>query len=191
MIARWMMGLCLLGCRSDKINTNDDGITEATLSDSDSDGYLADEDCDDADPNIYPGATELCDGLDNNCDGEIDEGVLSIFYADADGDGFGSDSVSIEACEVPNGYVPISSDCDDDNPAVFPGVTDNCDGIDNDCDGVIDNGGEGRWYQDLDGDGYGDDATLLEGCQPSEEYIDRGGDCNHKRRHHTGRTRKM
>ncbi|QQS64300.1 MAG: putative metal-binding motif-containing protein [Chitinophagaceae bacterium] len=88
-------------------------------------------DCDDSNPAINPGATEVCDGLDNNCDGQIDEGVKTTFYADADGDGYGNAANTTMACTAPIGFVTNSGDCDDINPAINPGATEVCDGLDN------------------------------------------------------------
>ena len=71
-------------------------------------GYVADDtDCDDLDATSYPGGTEVCDGADNNCDGQIDEGVTTTFYSDADADGFGDLAVELQACELPEPW----SDC--------------------------------------------------------------------------------
>ena len=96
-------------------------------SDVDGDGFRADVDCDDAEPAAFPGNTETADGIDNDCDGAIDE-----FVIDVDGDGF-----------------PLETDCDDADPAAFPGNTETADGIDNDCDGAID-----EFVIDVDGDGF-------------------------------------
>ena len=152
--------------------------TSELLLDSDGDGYFSDEDCNDLSSNVHPGIPEICDGVDNNCDGEIDENVLSTFYLDTDGDGFGDTEQTIEACEAPEGYSPISNDCDDSNISVFPGAAEECDGIDNDCDELIDNANDGYWYPDEDGDSYGANQEPIIGCAPDSSYVNISGDCN-------------
>jgi hypothetical protein len=81
---------------------------------------------------------ETCDGLDNDCDGEIDEGVKTTFYKDVDGDGYGDVSNSVEACDKPDGYVTDSTDCDDTKGNIFPNAAETCDGEDNNCNFQID-----------------------------------------------------
>jgi hypothetical protein len=146
--------------------------------DADADGYLESEDCDDGDSGTHPGAVEVCDGVDNNCDDEIDEGVLSVFYGDGDGDGYGSTDSIIEACDPPEGYLFSGSDCDDEDDLVYPGAPESCDELDNDCDGDIDEGLGSLWYIDGDGDGYGDDERSILSCIQPEGYIAQGSDCN-------------
>jgi hypothetical protein len=109
--------------------------------DLDEDGFGQGQgDCDDNNPNIHPDAEEVCDGVDNNCNNEIDEGVLPRWYLDSDGDSFGNPSllVSIEACQRPAGFVDNPDDCDDAAPMINPNAQELCDGINNDCDGEID-----------------------------------------------------
>ena len=156
-------------------------VTESSieeLSDLDGDGYFSDEDCDDSSILIHPNAEEVCDGLDNNCDGEIDEGVKSLFYLDQDGDGFGIGDSSIEACDAPESYVPNNHDCDDENEYVYPSAEELCDEIDNDCNGEIDENFSGLWYADQDGDGFGDSENLIAGCQPDSSWVEDNTDCD-------------
>ncbi len=98
-------------------------------------------DCDDVDDGVYPGATETCDDVDENCNGSIDEGVASsTWYEDSDGDGVGVEDSTVEDCAEPSGYAATSGDCDDTDASVYPGNTEDCDGADQDCDGVVDDG---------------------------------------------------
>ena len=106
----------------------------------------ADLDCDDGEPAINPGATEICDGIDNNCNSQTDEGVLSTWYQDSDNDGFGNPAVAQDACSQPTGYVADNTDCNDNDPLQKPGQT---------------------WYKDADNDGYSDGATLTQCLRPN------------------------
>ena len=118
------------------IDENCDGIT--TMQDTDGDGYNSSVDCDDEDPQINPLAIELCDGIDNNCNGMIDEGLYTyLLYEDADDDGFGNPEVQVITCNLSTeGYVVNPSDCDDTNPDINPLAEDIANnGIDENCDG--------------------------------------------------------
>ena len=171
--------LVLIACRSEKTTTveNDTLDTATERLDADGDGYFDDEDCDDASSTTHPYAEELCDGVDNNCNGEIDEGVLQEFYYDGDGDGFGNEEDWIEACQAIDEYVPNGNDCDDEDETSYPSASERCDGIDNDCDGDIDEDVELNWYLDEDGDGSGSDYQI-EACDPPEDYVASTGDCD-------------
>ena len=142
-------------------------------------GYVSDAtDCNDADAAVNPGATEVCNGIDDNCDGNIDEGVQSTFYADADGDGYGDAASTTMACEAPEGYVSDATDCNDGDASVNPAGTEVCNGIDDNCDGNIDEGVQSTFYADADGDGYGDAASTTMACEAPEGYVSDATDCN-------------
>lgn len=121
-------------------------------------GYVTDNtDLDDNNASVFPNATEICDGIDNDGDGQVD-GLTSsncaagevcengscvaaiTYYFDADADGFGDASNFITAgSSAPTNYVLDNTDCDDSDPTTNPGATENtADGIDNDCDGEVD-----------------------------------------------------
>jgi uncharacterized protein (TIGR02145 family) len=121
------------------------------LPDADGDGYTAVgactgsmNDCNDSDSTIFPGAVEVCDGIDNNCNGQVDEGLpTNTYYLDNDQDGYGDPNISLTKCSQPAGYVTNDADCDDNNSAVNPNAAEVCgDNKDNDCDGEIDEGCE-------------------------------------------------
>ncbi|MDF1866454.1 MAG: BspA family leucine-rich repeat surface protein [Saprospiraceae bacterium] len=163
-------------------DTDGDGFGDAnntTLACSAPTGFVADNtDCDDADANNYPGNTEICDGQDNDCDGLIDEGVQSTFYADTDGDGFGDASNSTLACSAPTGFVTDDTDCDDADANNYPGNTEICDGQDNDCDGLIDEGVQSTFYADTDGDGFGDANNTTLACSAPNGFVADNTDCD-------------
>ena len=175
--------------------------------DNDGDGFTENEgDCDDTDEDIHPGAPEIVNGVDDDCNGLIDDGTSAydndgdgysadegdcddtdpaIFpgaveesesgecMIDADGDGYGSAS-------PPPGFA-VGTDCDDTLAEINPGATEICDGFDNDCSGVIDGADAVDatvFYQDLDGDGYGNSAVTLRACEAVVGYVSDNTDCN-------------
>lgn len=95
-------------------------------------------DCDDINGVVYLGVMEICDGVDNNCDGNVDEGFLMvIYYQDVDSDGFGNFVVIVINCMQLVGYVFDNIDCNDNDNNVYLGVIDIFgNGIDENCDGV-------------------------------------------------------
>jgi len=116
-----------------------DEATTLVVTDNDGDGFYSVEDCNDNDSSIFPGATETCDNIDNNCDGQIDEGLdLATYYLDQDQDGYGDDDNVTEECNQPKGTVSEGGDCDDSDPTINPeaedfpnnGIDENCDGMD-------------------------------------------------------------
>ncbi len=129
-------------------------------------GYLADDsDCDDTDPAINELALEVCDGVDNNCDAQVDEAGAAdapLWYADTDGDGYGSDATAVTVCETPAGHVAEGGDCNEGDADVFPGApeTDYEDPVDYNCDGS-------SAYADDDADG----APACEDCNDADAQI--------------------
>lgn len=146
-------------------------------------GYVAtDDDCNDADASVYPGATEYCDGVDEDCDTEIDNDVVdgSPWFEDVDGDGYGNGDVRVEACEAPEGYADNDQDCEDFDAEIRPGHDEQCDGVDEDCDGNIDETPVDPpiWYLDVDDDNYGTDTLTYSGCEPIAGYVADNTDCD-------------
>jgi hypothetical protein len=156
-------------------------VLSACGADADGDGVRGAADCDDSDPDVNEEATEVCDGKDNDCDGDVDEGVTTSFYADEDGDDFGDPDAVVERCEAEDDEVEDNTDCNDDDPESFPGADEFCDGVDNDCDGDIDEADAldaANWYRDTDGDGFGADDDTTLGCDPGDGWELEGGDCD-------------
>lgn len=145
-----------------------------------------DQDCDDTNDAVHPGAPERCDELDNDCNDLIDDDPPDgeLWYPDNDRDGFGSDADVIRACGPVGGHLPFGGDCNDNRPLTNPDGVEICDiyDEDEDCDGLADDEDDdtlGRfpWYVDVDGDGYGDRDTPIYRCEEPEGRIAEGGDC--------------
>ncbi|MFM7202063.1 MAG: putative metal-binding motif-containing protein, partial [Myxococcota bacterium] len=175
--------------------TIDEGASSTTYyQDNDGDGYgsttttqactkpagyaTVGGDCNDANAAVKPGATETCNGIDDNCSGAIDEGVGTTYYQDNDADGYGSTTTTV-ACAKPTGYATVGGDCNDANAAVKPGATETCNGIDDNCSGTIDEGTSATtWYKDTDGDGQGVSTQTTTACVKPTGYAATSGDCD-------------
>ena len=179
------------GYSEDEGDTDDDDATETPINDDDGDGFrLLDGDCDDDDANVYPAAWEQCNGVDDDCDGAVDEDVIDRFvYPDDDGDGFGDASGAVLACVVTVGTVIDNTDCDDAESTTNPAAPELCNGVDDDCDGLADDADSDAkpdaslwYYPDRDGDGYVDssdpDFTYTKACDAPSDYASQTGDCD-------------
>ena len=247
------LALTLFGCDGGKTDTGDSCTESTWYGDADGDGYGGEsltveacdqpdgffetaDDCDDLSAAAYPGGSEICDGLDNDCDGltdsdddDADLSTAGTYYLDGDGDGYGLDDSSTTACGVPDGYAEEGGDCDDADASISPATvwyadidqdtygspdftqqaceqpsgfvsnsddcddlsaeanpdgTEVCDGLDNDCNGDIDQADKGldtstlsTFYADTDSDGYGDIDMALEACLLPSGYSDNADDC--------------
>ena len=158
--------------------------TVPPLLDVDEDGFYSDVDCNDLDPLINPAAAELCDEIDNDCDGEADEDdavEAVLWFPDNDGDGYGDSLGPIGGCVGPSGYVDNADDCDDEDADRNPGNVEVCDELDNDCDGLQDEDSAAdvqTLYRDYDGDGYGNPYITVRQCFADEDYVDNDADCD-------------
>ncbi len=220
--------LILLAAVCGAVLVSCDGQLDGDLAsaDADSDGYGSAIDCDDQDPDVHPRADELCNDVDDDCDGDVDEDPVDgdPHFADEDGDGaFGTPVLACAASEV---FGAEQTDCDDADATIHPGaleacngVDDDCDGalpeveedgdedgfigcaecddgealanpeqrelcdgLDNDCDGDVDE--EGDFFEDEDGDGFGDpwSAPVVASCAaPPDGLVPNNEDCDDSR----------
>lgn len=137
-------------------------------------------DCDDRDPDVHPGAADGCGGLDDDCDGLVDEVPDVEWYRDVDNDGYGNPAVLVLSCAGPDGYVADGSDCHDGEPDVHPEAVEACNGVDDDCDSLLDDDDpdSGTWYADADWDGYGDPAEIVHACIAPAGHVADATDCD-------------
>jgi hypothetical protein len=166
---------------ADPNDYNCDGVTGFV--DLDGDGWAACEECDDGRDDVFPGAPELCDSADNDCDGAIDGGAEDIgtWYLDEDHDGFGAGE-PVLACEAPPDHVANDEDCDDEDDQIHPDADEICDpdDIDEDCDGAADDQNAvdpSLWFADFDADGFGAGFALA-ACDPPAGYVANDADCD-------------
>lgn len=143
---------------------------------------LAGGDCNDGDSAMFPGAEEICNGADDDCDTYVDNDPVdgAVYYPDFDEDTFGDDNAATRACASPENYVDVAGDCDDSDPLTYADAEEICDERDNDCDSEVDEGATDPriWYPDDDGDGYGTDGATLAQCSTPDGYADSRDDCD-------------
>lgn len=152
-------------------------------------GYLLSfGDCNDSDAGITIGTSEMCNGIDDDCNGLTDNddpavGDQTIFYTDADADGYGNAFLPALLCDLMPGFSVDATDCDDENALIHGAGEEICDGIDNNCNGLIDDAdpfitGQVTWYLDVDGDTYGNSLLTIVSCYAPFGYVPLAGDCN-------------
>ncbi len=175
---------------------HDEDCNPTTIgADRDGDGYVSDQywndhpshpkrgtDCNDSSAEINPGAPESCNYLDDDCDGQVDEGLAQMAYQDNDGDRFGDpDSPPVQVCFPGPSLVFNNTDCDDTRADVHPGQMEICNGRDDNCNGLIDEGVTWTLYRDRDGDLHGDPAAPVEFCprdEPPPGLVINNDDCD-------------
>lgn len=137
-------------------------------------------DCADYDATIYPGAPELANGRDDNCNGQVDEGLpMKRYYMDVDRDGFGRNENSKLSAIPLAGHVLVNGDCADYDATVYPGAPELANGRDDNCNGRVDEGLPMlTYYPDVDRDGYGRNEGTRQSAIPLAGYVLIGGDCH-------------
>ena len=170
----------LAGCDGCK-DSSETGCSSTV--DFDGDGWTLCDDCDDNDPAVHPGAIDCVNGLDDDCDGEVDPAGApepGTWHPDSDGDGFGDYASTVQACEQPADAVDDATDCDDGEAEVHPGADEYCNERDDDCDGLVDEDAVDAitWTTDEDGDGWGVEGTEETTCEQPDGTADQAGDCD-------------
>lgn len=146
-------------------------------------------DCDDSSAEVNPAALERCNEMDDDCDQFVDaaddsiDPAEAVWYRDADRDGVGNTAFQAVSCAESGTYVHVAGDCDDEDDSAYPGGTEACDAVDNDCDSLIDDAdadvvGQQWWYLDIDGDEWGENTPVSLGCFAPDDAVDRPGDCD-------------
>ncbi len=194
-VAQWYLPLLPAGSYTLGVRVTDpvggsrtSSVTFSVIpTDGDGDGWISlgdgGTDCDDTNFAINPSQLEVCNGVDDDCDGAVDEAdafQAPEWYLDGDGDGHGDPTTLVVQCTQPPGYIGTGGDCDDADVTVRPGGDEYCDGVDNDCNGEIDDAPlDGDvYYTDADGDTFGDLASPTTACAPSAGVSTDATDCN-------------
>ncbi|HUM47704.1 MAG TPA: MopE-related protein, partial [Chitinophagales bacterium] len=146
-------------------------------------GYVINNsDCNDANPAINPIALESCNGLDDNCNGSTDEGLIFItYYIDLDNDTYGSAfNAGISLCNNPGtGYSVNNTDCNDGNSLINPAAIESCNGVDDNCNLTIDDGlALVPFYEDTDNDSFGNADSTMNACAAPSGYVTDSTDCD-------------
>jgi len=141
---------------------------------------LNNTDCNDSNSLIKPGGSELCNSIDDNCNGQVNEGlVFANYYIDTDLDGFGAGPATSSCTPIFGNYVTNNLDCNNTNASIRPNATEICNGIDENCNNLIDDGLPFvNYYIDNDGDGFGAGAATNSCSNLGAGYVTNNTDCN-------------
>lgn len=192
---------CSNGIDDNCNNIIDEGSIGIYYADSDLDGYgdlldqgnsfctdpgsgysVNNEDCNDANASINPAASEVCNGLDDNCNGNFDEGLIfTTFFQDNDLDGYGDlqDAGNLFCSDPGSGYSMVNSDCNDSSAIVNPSANEICNNTDDNCNGATDEGLTlSNFYADSDGDGFGTATNVIASCMEPVGYVSDSTDCD-------------
>ncbi|MFK7930855.1 MAG: putative metal-binding motif-containing protein [Myxococcota bacterium] len=184
-----LLALVLIACNGDDPTDETDVDTDIQPVDADGDGFNDDVDCNDSDAAINPGADEICNERDDNCDDVIDTDAIDRVevFTDDDDDGFGDPTTAELVCEAAANQVENNTDCDDSDDEINPDATEVCDDadVDEDCDGQSDDLDDSVdlstgtvWFRDTDGDGFGDPGASLRACDVGAGRTADNTDCD-------------
>lgn len=161
------------------------GVVEFTGCPADVPGGYVDTngDCDDTNMTVHPDADEYaCDDIDSNCNSSLTDGSKDTWYADLDNDGYGNPDSTLEDCDQPTGHVDNDGDCNDGDATINPDAEEDCiGGVDDDCNGIVDDGPDSTtWYTDSDNDSFGDPDNPVAVCDDSvpEGTVSDNTDCD-------------
>ena len=145
-------------------------------------GYVIDStDCNDSNPDIHPLLSDICNSIDDNCNGLTDEDATFItYYIDADDDTYGDPFIDSTSCSMLIGFVENDLDCNDANAAINPDAIEICNGIDDNCNALIDDGlTMYTFFADVDGDTYGDPSISIDTCaEVVTDFVSNNFDCD-------------
>lgn len=174
--------LALAGCLTDDeaLRYYDRDLDGSYVQEATAFGATGPFDCDDTNRDIHPDAQEICDGIDNNCDQQVDDGADRLqLYLDNDGDGYGASTAADKlSCEVQDGWSIRAGDCADTDSNVRPDAIEVCNGLDDDCNGVLDDISTPLWYEDADSDGHGNPEVASTQCLAPDGFVESPTDCD-------------
>ena len=158
-----------------------EGVAQSFCAEPESGWTVVSGACDDADAARAPGHEEVCNEIDDDCDEAIDQDAVdsTTWFFDGDADGYGDVAITVQACDLPDGYSANSTDCDDSANGTFPGADEYCAGGDENCDGATneDTAVDALpWYLDDDEDGYGA-GTATVSCVAPADHVASDTDC--------------